>query len=216
MRIDRRLYIVIPIYESGEDSPVLAYVHSMPLAEEVVDRYFMTLGRTYTTIFSSGLGLAAGPAHAMRVLRATAEANGEWFDDPKAGKTGVQTGVVEEVRRLTMVAALHDGKWEQLPLAVAVDRGVLTAEDLREVENAIVFFIVSYATLDRKQRGPVLSGAAALWGAQISSLSFTEWVSSLKTSTATGNSGEKSPAAAKESSGPAPAPPAAKRSSVPI
>jgi len=207
MRIDKRLHLIVPVYADEEGGDVVAYVHSTPIAEEVVDRYFMVLGQTYSTIFSQGLGLAGGPPHAMRVLRHVATERGIWFDDPKTQAIGVERGLVEEMRRLTMVSALgKDGKWEGIPLAVAVDRGVLSAEDKTEVENAIAFFIVASATLGRAQRPGMLRAAAGLWGAQISSSNFTEWMSSLKTSTATANSGEKSPAIANAKPAPATAP----------
>lgn len=217
MRIDRKLNLVVPIYTDEEGGEIVAYVHSTPVAEDVVDRFFMVLGQTYAAIFSQGLGLAGGPPHAMRVLRHVATERGVWFDDPKTQAVGVERGLVEEMRRLTNVAALSkDGKWEQLPLQVAVDRGILSGEDKTEVENAIAFFIVASATLGRAQRPAMLRAAAELWGAQISSSSFTEWTSSLKTSTETGSSGEKSRAAASAEPRPANATVDGKRRSVPV
>lgn len=198
LRIDRRLYLVVPIYKDEEGSEVLAYVHSAPLAEEVVDRYFMVLGKTYNAIFSGGLGMAAGPGHAMRILRHVAEESGAWNDDPASGYVGVAKGLVEEMRRLTNVSAVgKDGRRENVPLQVAVDMQLISEEDRSEVENAIAFFIVASATLSRAQRPAMLRAAAELWGAEITSSAFTEFSNSLKTSTATDNSGEKAPAPAK-------------------
>ncbi len=196
MRIDKRLHLVIPVY--SDDGEIVAYVHSTPLDEEVVDRYFMVLAQTYAAIFSQGIGLAAGPSHALRILKFVATERGVWFDD-SSGKIGVERGLIEEIRRLTMVAALSkEAKWEQLPLQVAIDRGVLNNEDRSEVENAIVFFIVGCATIPRVSRQGLLGAAAELWGAQVTSSPFTEWLSSLKTSIATVSSGARSPAIAKE------------------
>lgn len=203
MRIDKRLNIVIPIYEdNSDDSPVVAYVHSTPLAEAIVDRYFMVLGQTYNAIFSQGLGFAAGPGHAMRVLRHIATERGAWHD--RNGETGVERGLVEEMRRLTNVAALDkDGRWNALPLQVALDQGIISPEDKSEVENAIAFFIASCATLNRAQREGVMKAAGEIWGAQITYSNFTEWLNSLKTSIATVNSGAKSPVIATENPAPA-------------
>lgn len=217
MRIDKRLYLVVPIYADEEGSEIVAHVHSTPIAEEIVDQHFMVLAQTYSTIWSQGLGLAAGPPFAMRILRSIATERGIWHDDPKTQRVGVQTGLVEEMRRLTMVAALgKDGKWEQLPLQVAVDRGVISGEDRAEVENAIVFFTVASATLGRSQRPAMLRAAAELWGAQISSSPFTALVSSLKTSTETASSGEKSLAPASEGTASANATVAGRPRSVPV
>jgi hypothetical protein len=203
MRIDRELHLIVPVYADEEGGQVIAYVHSTPLTEALVDQYFMILGQTYSTIMTQGLGPLVGPAHAMRVLKHVAQERGVWFDNAN-GQMGVERGLVEEIRRLTNVAALDkSGKWERLPLHEACVRGVLTPGDKSEVENAIVFFIVSYATLGRSQRPNMLRTVAGLWGAQVSSSNFTEWANSLKTSTATANSGAKSPALVKEEPAPA-------------
>ena len=216
MRIDKRLHLVVPIYEdNSDDSPVVAYVHSVPLAEAIVDKYFMVLGQTYNAIFSQGLGFVAGPGHAMRVLRHIAEERGAWHD--KDGIAGVERGLVEEIRRLTNVAAIDkDGKWNALPLQVALDQGIISKEDKSEVENAIAFFIATCATLNRSQREGVLRAAGEIWGAQISSLDFTGWLNSLRTSTATVNSGERSPVVASEKPEHANARVAGKPRSVPV
>ena len=216
MRIDRRLHIVVPIYEdTSDDSPVVAYVHSVPLAEAIVDRYFMVLGKTYNAIFAQGLGFVAGPGHAMRVLRHIAEEMGVWHD--REGNAGVERGLVEEIRRLTNVAAIDkDGNWNALPLQVALDQGIISVEDKREVENAIAFFIATCATLNRAQREAVLRAAGEIWGAQITSLDFTGWLNSLKTSTGTVNSGVKSPAVVSEKPAPANATVDGKPRSVPV
>jgi hypothetical protein len=216
MRIDKRLHLVIPIYADEEGGDIVAHVHSSPISEAVIDRYFMVLGQTYSAIFSQGLGLAGGPPHAMRVLKAIATERGKWHDDSKTGEVGVENGLVEEMRRLTMVEAMKDGKWVDMPLAVAVAQGVLSPDDKTEVENAIAFFTAASATLGRAQRAGMLRAAAELWGAEISSLSFTEWRSSLKTSTPAGNTGEKPPAPAKDDKPPANAVVAGKPRSVPV
>lgn len=224
MRIDKRLCLVIPVYADKEEGgDIAAYVHSTPLAEEVVDIYFDVLGKTCTAIFAQGYGMVSGQGHALRILRRIATEAGVWEDDPKAGRIGAARGLVEEIRRLTMVAAMvkegHSAcpacagkpeldkacescagtgeverhRWEQLPLVVATQRGVLSREDQREVENAIVFFIAAYATLPRAQRRALLEAAAELWGAQITSLVFTAWIASLKTSIPSAPTGESAP-----------------------
>ncbi len=241
VRIDKRLNLTVPIYSDPEDCAackgagaidgkrcqpcdgtgkqpehVVAYVHSVPLGEEVVDRYFMLLGRTYNAIFSQGLGFAAGPGHAMRVLRHIAVELGVWGDDPKAQTVGAQRGLVEEIRRLTMVATLTKDGWRDLPWAVAVDQGAITAQDRAEVENAIAFFIAASATLNRANLQGVLEAAGSIWGAQTSSSSFTELMSSLRTSTGTGSTGAKAPAAASGGSAPANATVGGQPRSVPV
>lgn len=213
MKIDKNLNFVVPIYgevkvktdaagkpEIGEDGrpvvvqPVEAYVHSTPLAVETIDKYFLILGQTFSQIFNLGLGAAAGPGMAMRLLRKLATSNDTWED--AGGELGVKNGLVEEIRRRTMVIARGERGWEPLPLQVAVDQNRLSAEDKAEVENAIVFFICVSATLNRDQRRRMLEAAAGLWNAQLSSSSSTDFAASLPTSTATGSFGATSPAIA--------------------
>jgi len=195
MKIDRRLHLVIPIYSDDDEADKrtpIAYVHSTPLSEHVVERYYVALGQTYAAIFSQGFNLYAGPSYAMRILKDVAQKNGTWLDDPARGIAGVENGLVEEMRRTTMVAVLNKEtkKWDQLPLSVSVERGYLSLDDKREVENAIVFFTATSATLNRELRRPILEAAAGLWGAQISFLDFTAYMNFLKTSTSAGNTGE--------------------------
>jgi hypothetical protein len=215
VKINRRLHLVIPIYSDEEGSTeVTAQVHSTPLAEESVDRWHKLLGQTYAAIFQEGLAFAAGPGHAARMLKDIAIKTDIWFDRPD-GTPGAERGLMEEIRRLTNVAVLNkDDKWEAVPLHVAVTRGVISAEDKTEVENAIVFFIAACATLPRAHRAGVVRPGAVLFGALLTSLPFTEWMSSSKTLTETVNFGEKSPAPASDAKETAPAPTAAKRSRV--
>jgi hypothetical protein len=218
LRIDRRLNLVVPIYgeevpklgdnnlpvmQDGEpvmEAPVVAYVHSTPLPADVVDRYWMVLAQTNTAIFSRGLGVFGGPSVALRMLKSIAQEQKAWDDD--AGQVGVKRGIVDQIERLTTVAVPSEGGWQSVPLAVAVDRKFISEEDKAEVENAIVFFICA-SELPRAQRKGIVSAGAALWGARTSSSNSTEFIASLKTSTATGSSGEKPPATASVDAGPA-------------
>ena len=209
MRIDRKLNFVIPIFgdekmktdEAGQPvkgqdglpvmvEPIVAYVHSTPLAAEIVDKHFMILGQTFSSIFNNGLGAAAGPGMAMRLLKRLATNTRTWEDSE--GEQGVKNGLIEEIRRLTMVIVPGDRGWQPVPLQVAVDRKILSDEDRAEAENAIVFFIAVSATLNRTERKAMLKTASGLWNALLSPLNSTDFAASLTTSTATASSGEKS------------------------
>jgi hypothetical protein len=217
MKIDRKLNLIIPIYadidaKEGEDAPIIARVHAVPLPEEVVERYFMVLAQTYSAIFSQGLGLAGGPAVAMRLLRQVATTQGAWADEARTGTVGVESGVVNEMRRLTTVMMTGG---QAVPLQVAVDQGFISADDQREVENAIVFFMLVSAMLGKAQRRSMVQAAAGLWGAQTSFLDSTAFMTSLRTSTVGGNTGGTSPAPAPATPAPATATVDGKPASVP-
>lgn len=195
MRLDKRLNIVIPVYDD-DGKTLIAHVHSTPLPAEMVDANFLILAQTFSAVFNQGLGKAAGPGVAMRLLRQIADNTETWTN--KDGTPGPAQILVDEIRRLTTVIAHAPDKksWQQIPLQVAVDRGILNSDDKSEVENAIAFFIAVSATLPRAQRREMLEDVAGLWGARITPLNCTEWIASLKMSIGTANTGEKPPAPA--------------------
>lgn len=232
MRIDKSMNLIVPIYgdevaktdsegkpvmKDGrpvKEAPVIAYVHSTPLPEEQVEQHFLLLGQTSNAIFRQGLGDTAGPRFAMMMLKRLAENTRQWTNED--GTPGPGQMLIEEIRRLTMIAAPRQGGgWEPVPLQVAVDRKVISAEDRREVENVIVFFIVVSAALPKKDRDEMIDGLCGLFGVRTSSLNSTAFTTSLTTSTATGSSGATSPARASADSGSANAVVDGKPASVP-
>ena len=194
MRIDKRLNLIISIYDDEDEAKLIAHVHSTPLARETVEKNFLLLGQTFAAIYNQGLGKAAGPATSMLLLRQIAQNTGIW--EEKDGSPGSGKLLVDEIKRLTTVIIQEGGSWQQVPLDVAVARKFLNDDDRSEVENAIVFFIVNYALLPRRERRAMIEGAAELWGAQLSFSTPSDFQTSLKTSKGTASSGEKSPAPA--------------------
>lgn len=194
MRINKSLCLIVPLYDD-ETGKLVANVHSTPLSEEVVERHFLLLAQTFSQIFSQGLGVASGPAVALRLLRRIAENSGQWTDE-KTGAPGEAQALIEEMRRLTSVLVPGEPgqAWQQVPLQAAVERSFVSADDKAEVENAIVFFIAASATLPRSPRKELLLQAVDLWGARLSSSSATDFAASLKTSTGTANTGANPPA----------------------
>ena len=201
MKIDKRLNLVVPIYDDAGKTAI-AYVHSAPISREVFDRNFLVLAKTHAAFWNEGLGTTAGPRVAAMLLRLVADQ----LDGPDeetrernghANRQSVENGLFPEIRRLSNVAMPdQSGAWKTIPLENVVREKLLNEEDLAEVENAIVFFIVAYAMHKRTERAAIVAGAARLWGARIESLNSTEFARTLTTSTGTANSGEKAPAAA--------------------
>ena len=203
MKLARNLNFIVPVYgdevptkdgEAAVPRPVTAYVHSVPIAAEVAERYFLILAQTFSGIFNLGLGVAAGPGVAMRLLKKLAVDRKEWEDVD--GTPGVKNGLIADIRRSTTVLAMVDNAWQPLPVQIAVDRGLLSEEDRAEVENAIVFFIAVSATLGRVQRKEMMEAACGLWDARVTSSNSTEFAASLPKSIVTGSSGASSAAAA--------------------
>lgn len=183
MKIDAKLNLIVPIVDD-EDKPV-AYVHSMPIARETFERYFVVISKAFSAIYGEGLSFVAGPRVAALMLRKIAEDVGEW-----EGIEGVKDGLLGEVRRLSSYIGPTPDGWAPIPLEDAVHRGLLSADDLAEVENAIAFFIVASAMHKKTALRQTLDGATKLWGARVTSLNSTEFAVSLKTLIADGTTGE--------------------------
>lgn len=179
IRIDKKLNLVIPI----EDQGGTFYVHATPLSHQVFEKYYKVLARTFTVIVSM-YSEVSGPRVALMTLREVAENIGM--------KDDVEQGLIPEIRRSTnMLVPAEGGGFETVMFQTALDRKMLSEEDVSEVENALAFFTVYSAMLKRAQRVELLDGAAKMWGAQVTSLSVTEFGASLKTSTEKESSGAR-------------------------
>lgn len=184
MKIDRRLNLVIPV---ERDDGTTIYVHAVPVSEQVFDRYWLAISRTFSGIVGGGLGPVAGPRVALKMLEQTSKSLNMW-DGPE----GVQAGLVADMERTSMVIAPRDGGgWEQVMLHDALKRGAMDDRDASEVKNAITFFTVYSAMQRRMELTETLDGMCVLWNAQTSSLNSTEFAATLMTSTRQENSGEK-------------------------
>ena len=183
MEIDRKLNLVIGI----DQGKWTIYVHSMPISAEIFKRYYKVIGRTFSEIFKTGLDFTAGPRVAAMLLEDVARALNMWD-----GTDGVQNGLLNEIRRLThVVLPDQGGAWTVLPMEEVVRRKLISDEDLSEVDNAIVFFIVSSAMHRRPTLKAMMEGAALLWGGQITQSNVTEFAAGLQTLMPAENTGAK-------------------------
>lgn len=191
MKINKQLAMVIPIYGDPvkvkdpltdvevEVENVVAYVHAVPISPAVFDKYCVIIAKTFNAIYGGGLGLVAGPRIAAKLLRKIAEESGEW-DGPE----GVANGLVADIRRNATVAVPGPNGWEQRPFDGAVARGDIPEEDAMEVENSIAFFTVASSMHKRSEIESIMKVVSEIWGARTLRSTSTEFVSSLRTSTA--------------------------------
>lgn len=185
MNIDQKLNMVIPI----EEDRGTVYVHAEPIGAEVFERYFMPIAKTFSAIYSGGLGITAGPRVAALLLRRIAREDGA-LDGPE----GVEAGLFTEITRLANVISKTATGWQPIPLEQAIKENVIDQDSAREVENALVFFTVLSSMHRRSMRRMSLESACELWAAQIVSSNCTAFAASLPTPTGTVSSGEKAPA----------------------
>lgn len=183
MKIDKKLNLVLPLDYAGGS----IWVHSTPISREVFERHFYVIAKTFSSIYSGGLGVIAGARVAGMMLKSVATELGQW-----EGVGGVENGLINEMRRLTNVLMPSpDGKgWATVPFQEAIDKKMIEGDDLSEVENALVFFMVASA-MHRRAELPTVMDLMQIWGAQTSLSNCTEYGRSLPTSIETVNSGEK-------------------------
>jgi hypothetical protein len=180
VRLNEKLHLVVPLYEGGDEATIYAYVHSAPISREAFESHYLLLSKTFTAIFAEGLGEIAGPRVASLVLRDVAKRQKD-----EEGRLAL----INEIQRLTNVLIRTSNGWETVPFHEVVGKGTINEDDLAEVTNAIIFFIATSAMVQKQMRKDMLSGAANLWGAQISSLDCGAFAASLRTSIATANTG---------------------------
>lgn len=193
MKIDKKLNLVLPITRGtttipgkdgapDEEVPVVAgYVYSTPIPELAFAANVDVIARTFTRIYTGGIGIAATRVAAM-LMREIAKDDGT----PEKAEA-----FFVELRRLSSFAHSTKNGWDQVPLEEAIAKKYLDETEASEVENALAFFIVASAMHKKDALRSALLGMASLWGALPTPSSFTEFTASLRTSTETANSGAK-------------------------
>lgn len=182
--LDRDLNLIVPI---ERDSGTI-FVHSAPIGHETFEKYYLVISKVFAELLKEGVSAFAGPRIAAVALKDMAQKMDCW-----EGPHGVNQGLMQEIIRLSNVVMQGEsGAFETIPLHTALVRKMLTDVEVREVQGAIVFFIVSSCMHQRKNLELVLQMTIGmLWGGQTTSLNSTEFAASLQTSTETGSGGEK-------------------------
>lgn len=179
MRINKALNLVIPV----ETENGTVYIHSTPVSRNVFEQFFLVISKSFAGIFSQGLGAVAGPRIAYLMLKKISEDLGEW--------ESVQKGFINEIIRLSNVALVGDSGWETLPLQTALTHNKIDKETFDDIEGELVFFTLVSLMNKKNQIEAIMDTVNGLWGSQLESLGFTEYMSSLRTSTMQEITGEK-------------------------
>ena len=191
VKINRKLNIVIPL---DTDAGTI-YIHSMPIAFEVFDKYRLPLARTFAAIYKDGYDVIVGPRVAANILREVAQTTpgASGYLTLWEGPDGVENGLMAEIRRLTnVVVPSENGGWTTVMFHDVITRTrgtTISREDISDVENALVFFTVASWLHRGPMREATLASAASLWGAELTSFSDMEYARSLETSTGAASSG---------------------------
>jgi hypothetical protein len=181
--INKKLNLVIPI---EEDEKIKAWVYSVPLSYEVFEANYMLLIRTLSYLYANGIG----PLMAIRVAKLALKDVAKQIDDTTDGSANI---MLEIERTASILLPDEFGKWKPIPYSVAKNRGAFSAQKLREVENALVYFTVASAVHLEDEMPMAYNGLSQIWKAQTTLLSAMEYGNSLPTLTPVENTGEKQP-----------------------
>ncbi|HBB9603753.1 TPA: hypothetical protein JLK54_000525 [Escherichia coli] len=170
MKIAKNLNLIIPVRtEKGN-----GWIHATPISKEVFKEHFFILSKTFSAIFSEGLGVVAGPRVACLMLEKISRDSGLWD-----GEKGIRNTLVNEIIRLANLVYPVEGKgYDTIPLDMALEREIV---DLDEVAGELVFFTCVSSINSPEQTKGTMDAVNGIWSTQCSSLSLTEWIDSLPT-----------------------------------
>ena len=180
MRIDKHLNLVVSVQR--DESTI--YVHSTPISREVFERFFIVISKAFAKVYNEGIGFNAGPRVAALLIKKVAMEMGVW-DGPE----GIQSGLMQEIYRLTNVITWSEKGWTTVPLSMAKDQGVFSEDEIAETEGTICFFILTSAMHKKSQKAAVFKVMNDLWDTQNTLLNSTEYAASLPKLTETDSSG---------------------------
>ncbi|MCV8823851.1 hypothetical protein ODY07_10930 [Escherichia coli] len=178
MKIARNLNLIIPVRtEKGN-----GWIHATPISKEVFKEHFFILSKTFSAIFSEGLGVVAGPRIAFLMLERISRDSNLW-----EGDKGVRNTLVNEVIRLANLVYPVEGKgYDTIPLDMALEREII---DLDEVAGELIFFTCVSSINSPEQAKGTMDVVNGVWSTQCSLLNLTEWIASLPTLKSAASSG---------------------------
>ena len=178
MKIAKNLNLIIPVRtEKGN-----GWIHATPISKEVFKEHFFILGKTFSAMFSDGLGVVAGPRVAFLMLEKISCDSGIW-----EGDKGVRNTLVNEIIRLANLVYPVEGKgYDTIPLDMALEREII---ELDEVAGELVFFTCVSSINSPEQAKGTMDVVNGIWSTQCSSLNLTEWIASLPTLKSAASSG---------------------------
>lgn len=142
-------------------------VHATPINKEVFKEHFFILSKTFSAIFSEGLGVVAGPRIAYLMLERIAGDMSIWD-----GEKGVRNTLVNEIIRLANLVYPVEGKgYDTIPLDMALERKIV---DLDEVAGQLVFFTCISSLNTPEQTEEMMLTVSGMWNSVASSLSLGE------------------------------------------
>lgn len=168
MKIDKNLNLVSTISRDG-GNPV--YLHVTPFPYEVIEENCLLLGNMFSSFISQVGGLGSARIAAMMLRKKLKQ------DQELSGASGPT--IVDDIQRLTTVIYNDNGEWRSSPFDAAMKNGVITADEYRDTEGEIVFFMVSSAIQKKELIAPTVGRVIDMYGGQLTSSNATEFRASL-------------------------------------
>jgi hypothetical protein len=192
MQIAPDLKLCIPLRRAEDDTP-LVYGYHTPISREVFEANFAALAATKAAIFGKGLGFTMESGQHIAELQFREEVrklSAERMDIDRDGKPNdmAATAFMAELKRLTLVLSPSETGWNNVPVDVAINQGVIDAEDWREAESALVFFTCAWSMAPRREKKIKMTAVAGVMKASITSLPLLEYAVFLQQSTQGANS----------------------------
>lgn len=184
MQINGALNLVFPIGLDGNGAPTIWAYHA-PISADVFRSNYRIIAAAKVELYKgadlkSRLQYAAenGPVIGKMVLLDVAAR-----DAAEQETESVGPALLAEMNRLTTILAPTANGYEQMPLDIAVSKGVISESELDEVESTIVFFTCGYAMSRERGKSWIAETLARSMMGSTTSSAPMEFVKSLKTST---------------------------------
>lgn len=188
MKITDDLNLAVPVV-FREDGSAKIWAYHTPVERAVFEEYYQILTGTLDRLFSKGVGYAAsmGPriAHLVLLDEARDLARRENAPDIEAAARQESNALLAELERLTLIGAPTENGYEQLPVGIAVARGIIDQEDKGELLSRLVFFTSTVSTATKITRKNMAETSANILKSSLTSLSFSGYLDSLGKSTPT-------------------------------
>lgn len=185
MKIDRKLNLVMPIQTEGNG---IVHVHSISISRDIFDQFYLELGKVYSQCFDNKNPehfILSAPQLAYPALKAVSKKLGTW-----EGEGGVQSGLINEIVRLTTILINGANGWESLPFDIVRKRKLLDEDEEAEVLSSLVFFTVICKVAPKELRVSFMEMSASLRNWVLTSSDCMEYKNGLPISTKTDATGE--------------------------
>lgn len=176
------------VTESVTEDVVKLWAYHTPISKEVFDSHFRVLAATKSALSDKGAHYLRMTAPRVAFLALKDEGKKDAYargliDTQGQARDEDTPALIAELKRLTMILAPGQNGWETLPVEAALSARKIDAEDWEEVASSIVFFSCHYAMSRKADRETTARVYAFLIDASITSLTPTEFVASLPSST---------------------------------